>query len=96
MNACVLETLCNGISERLNHIEGKVSAEVQQLQESKTDDHFKDWFVKLLVHLEKKIKKITKTKREKWEKLTNNEYFRKLVSERFDEHLDLFIFPTNF
>ena len=96
MNACVLETLCIGISERLNHIEGKVSAKVQQLQESKTDDHFKDWFVKLLVHLEKKIKKITKTKREKWEKLTNNEYFRKLVSERFDEHLDLFIFPTNF
>ena len=66
------------------------------MQESNTDDHFKDWFVKLLVHLEKKIKKITKTKREKWEKLTNNEYFRKLVSERFDEHLDLFIFPTNF
>ena len=65
------------------------------MQESNTDDHFKDWFVKLLVHLEKKIKKITKTKREKLEKLTNNEYFRKLVSERFDEHLDLFIFPSD-
>ena len=29
------------------------------------------------------------------EKLTNNEYLRKLVSERFDEHLDLLPFPSN-
>ena len=65
------------------------------MQESNTDDHFKDWLVKLLVHLEKKIKKITKTKRKKLEKLTNNEYLRKLVIERFDEHLDLFTFPSD-
>ena len=28
-------------------------------------------------------------------KLTNNEYFRKLVSERFDENSDLFTFPSD-
>ena len=81
------ETLCIGICERLNNIEGRFWAEVQQLQESNRDDNFKDWLVKLLVHLEKKIKKIAKTKRKKLEKLTNNEYLRKLVRERFDEHL---------
>ena len=91
----LLETLCIGVYERLNNIEGKFWAEVQQLQENNTDDHFKDWFVKLLVHLEKKINKIIKTKRKKFEKLTNNEYLRKLVSERFDEHLDLFTFPCD-
>ena len=53
----LLEILCIGICERLNNIERRFWAEVQQLQESKTDDHFKDWLVKLLVHLEKKIKK---------------------------------------
>ena len=91
----LLEILCIGICERLNNIERRFWAEVQQLQESKTDDHFKDWLVKLLVHLEKKIKKNTKTKRKKLEKLANNEYLRKLVSERFDEHLDLFTFPSD-
>ena len=65
------------------------------MQESNSEDHFKDWLAKLLVHLEKKIKKITKTKRKKLEKLRNNEYLRKLVSERFDEQLDLFTFPSD-
>ena len=91
----LLEILCIGICEKLNNIERRFWAEVQQLQESKTDDHFKDWLIKLLVHLEKKIKKNTKTKRKKLEKLTNNEYLRKLVSERFDENLDLFTFPSD-
>ena len=59
------------------------------------DGYFKDWLVKILVHLEKKIKKVTKTKQKKLEKLMNNEYLRKLLSERFDEHLDLFTFPID-
>ena len=54
-----------------------------------------DWLVKLLVHLEKKIKIITKTKRKKLEKLKNNEYLRKLVSELFDKHLDLLTIPRD-
>ena len=62
----LLETLCNGICERLNNIEGRFWAEVQQLQENNTDDHFKDLLVKLLVHLEKKIKKITKQNERNW------------------------------
>ena len=83
------------VCERLNNIEGRFWAELQQLQENNTDDHFKDWFVKLLIHLEKKIKKITKAKRKKLEKSASHEYLRKLVSERFDEHLDLFTFPSD-
>ena len=39
--------------------------------------------------------KITKTKPKKLEKLTSNEYLRKFVSERFDEQLDLFTFPSD-
>ena len=62
------------------------------MQESSTDDHFKDWLLKLLAHLEKKIKNITKTKRKKLEKL--NKYLKKLVSERFDEYLGLFALPS--
>ena len=65
------------------------------MQESNTDDRFKDWLVKLLARLEKKIKEITKTKRKKLEKLTNNEYLRKLVSEHFDKRLDLFTFSSD-
>ena len=38
---------------------------------------------------------ITKTKRKKLEKLASHEYLRRLVSERFDEHLDLFTFPSD-
>ena len=45
------------------------------------------------MHLEKRIKKILKTKQKKLEKLANHKYLRKFVSERFDEHLDLFTFP---
>ena len=59
------------------------------MQENKTDDHFKDWLVKLLIHLDK-IKKITKKNRKKLQKLANHEYLMKLVREHFDEHLDLF------
>ena len=51
---------------------------------------------KLLVHSEKKIKKITETKQGKLEKLTNNDYLRKLVSKIFNEHLDLFTFRKDF
>ena len=91
----LLETLPIGICERLNYIERRFWAELQQLQENNTDDHFKDGLVKLLIHLEKKIKKITKTKRKKFEKLANYEYLRKLVSARFDKHLDLFTSPSN-
>ena len=56
----LLENLCIGIRQRLNNIEGTFWADVQQLEESNANDHFKDLLVKLLVHLEKKIKKIQK------------------------------------
>ena len=71
----LLENLCIGRCERLNNIERTFWAEVQQLEESNTNDHFKDLLVKLLVHLEKKIKKY----KNKLEKVTNTEYFNLLL-----------------
>ena len=53
----LLETLCIGICVRLKNIEGRFWSELQQLQENNTDDHFKDWLVKLLIHLEKEDQK---------------------------------------
>ena len=47
-------------------MEGRFWAELQQLQENDTDDHFKDWLVKLLIHLEKKIKKLRKQNERNW------------------------------
>ena len=52
-------------------------------------------YKKLLIHLEKIKKKITKIERKKLEKLANHEYLRKLARERFDEHLDLFTFLSD-
>ena len=49
-----------------------------------------------MVHLEKKIKEIMKTKRKKLEKLTSNEYLRKLVKAHFNGLLDLFTIPKDF
>ena len=43
-------------------MEARFWTETQQLQKSHTDDRLKDWLVKLLVHLQKKIKKMTETK----------------------------------
>ena len=51
----LLKALCIGRKERLNNIKPKFWTDVQQLQESNTHDHFKDWLVNLLEHLEKKI-----------------------------------------
>ena len=51
--------------------------------------------MKLLIYLEKKMKKITKIKRKKLWKLSGEGDLKELVSERFTEHLSLFNFFDN-
>ena len=52
--------------------------------------------MKLLIHLDKRIKKVTKTKYKKLKKLAKDETLKKHVSERLTEHLDLFTFYNDF
>ena len=49
-----------------------------------------------MVHLEKKMKEIMKTKQKKSEKLTSNEYLRKLLKAHFNGLLHLFTIPKDF
>ena len=92
----LLEALCVGISERMFKLEERFWKELRALGENHKYEVFKEWLVKLLVHLERKIKKIKKTKRKKLEKLAGNPEIKQLVSERFDEHLNCFTFFNDF
>ena len=47
---------------------------------------------KLLIHLKRKIRKITNIKRKKLEKLSGKLDIKEVVSDRFPEHLGLFTF----
>ena len=49
-----------------------------------------------MVHLEKKVKKVSKTKQRKLGKLVNDVTLKEHVSERFKEHLSLFTFYNEF
>ena len=49
-----------------------------------------------MVHLEKKVKKVSKTKHRKLGKLANDVTLKEHVSERFKEHLSLFTFYNEF
>ena len=52
--------------------------------------------MKLLIHLEKNIKRVTKVKRKKLQKMSGEGDIKELVSDRFTEHLGLFTFLTIF
>ena len=92
----LLEALCVGICERMFNIEKTVWDELYQLEKNNENVNFKEWLVKLLIHLEKKMKKIIKIKRKKLRKLSVEGDIKELVSERFTEHLSLFNFFDNF
>ena len=92
----LLEALCVGICERMFKLEEKFWKELRGLEESHSPDVVKEWLVKLYVHLEKKIKKIRKTKRKKLDKLATNPSIKEHVSERFTEHLSFFTFFNDF
>ena len=80
----------------MSNIEKKFWDELYQLEKNNGSINFKEWLVKLLVHLEKRMKKMTKIKREKLQKLSGEGDIKELVSERFTEHLSLFNFFDDF
>ena len=49
------------------------------------------WLIRSHVHLEKRLKKISKNKMKKLHKLTGNSVVKDNVSMRFQERLDIFI-----
>ena len=92
----LLEALYVGICERMFSIEKKCWDELYQLKKNNDNENFKEWLVKLLIHLERKMKKITNVKRKKLLKLSGERDIKELVSDRFTEHLGLFTFLTTF
>ena len=52
--------------------------------------------MKLLIYLEKNIKKVTKVKRKKLQKISGEGDIKELVSDRYTEHLGLLTFSTIF
>ena len=70
--------------------------ELYQLEKNNDNGNFKEWLVKSLIPLEKKMKKITNVKRKKLQKLSGEGDIKELVSDRFTEHLGLFTFFNNF
>ena len=60
----LLEVLCVGICEGIFNVEKRFLDELYQLEKNNDNINFKKWLVKLLIHLEKRMKKITKIKRE--------------------------------
>ena len=59
----LLEVLCVGICEGIFNVEKRFWDELYQLEKNNDNINFKKWLVKLLIHLEKRMKKITKIKR---------------------------------
>ena len=66
------------------------------MEKNTENETFKEWLVKLLIHLKRKMKKIIKVKRKKLQKLSGEHDIKKLVTDRFTEHLGLFTFLTTF
>ena len=60
------------------------------------NENFKEWLVKLLIPLERKMKKIIKVKRKKLQKLSGEHNIKELESDKFTEHLGLFTFFNDF
>ena len=54
------------------------------------------WLVKVRNHLDKIEKEQAKTKRKKLASLSRNSHLKRMVLERFDEHLPHFQFKLNF
>ena len=84
---------CIGISEKLFNFIDVFWKEIDVLEKEEKIELYKDWLVKVLIHLEKKQKNIIKVKKKKLCKLTKgNKELQALVLERFSEHVDLFTF----
>ena len=92
----LLEVLCVGICERMFTLEKKFWDELQELHKNNTEEDMRNWLIKLHIHLEKWLKKISKKKIKKLHKLSGNSVIKDNVSTRFQEHLDIFTFFNDF
>ena len=89
----LLETLLCGIFEKLTWFENMFFDGLLKVLESTETDEFKEWLVKLLVHLEKLEKRICKRKKQKLKKLVNQEHQNSAI-ERFIDHEKQFEFKN--
>ena len=86
----LLEALCVSLCERMFNIEKKFWDELYQLGKNNDNENFKEWLVKLLICLERKMKKIIKVNRKKLQKLSGEHDINELVSDRFFFFFDEF------
>ena len=68
----LLEVLCLGMFERMYSIEKKFWDELYQLEKKNDNENFKESLVKLLINLERKLKKIIKVKKRSCRKYQEN------------------------
>ena len=89
----LLDMLCIGISNRNVKLTKSFWKEIDNLEKVGKCDAYKDWLVKLVIHIEKRQKKIIKVKLKKLCKLTKvNKHLQTLALSRFSEHVDYFTF----
>ena len=89
----LLDMLCIGISNRLFKLTESFWKEIDNLEKEEKCDAYKDWLVKIVIHIEKREKKIIKVKRKKLCKLAkDNKQLQTLALSRFSEHVDYFTF----
>ena len=81
----LLEALCVGICERMFTLEKKFWDELRELHKNNTEEDMRNWLIKLHVHLEKWLKKLSKKKIKKLYKLSRNSVIKDNVSMRFQE-----------
>ena len=70
--------------------------ELQELHRNNTEEDMRNWLIKLHVHLQKRLKKISKKKIKNLHKLKGNSVIKDNASSRFQEHLDIFTFFIDF
>ena len=92
----LLEALCVGICDQMFILEKQFWDELQKLHKNNTEEDIKNWLIKLHVHLEKRLKKISKKKIKKLHKLSGNSVIKDNLSTRFQEDLDIFTFFNDF
>ena len=66
----LLEALCVGICKTMFSIKKRFGTSYINCKKNTDNENFKEWLVKLLIPLERKMKKIIKVKRKKLQKLS--------------------------
>ena len=69
---------------------------MQELRKNNTEKDTRNWLIKLHVHLENRLKKISKKKIKKLNQLSGNSVMKDNVSTRFKQHLGIFTFFNDF